>query len=77
LSGLPDAADFSFVPHLGSPPGVIVGGCGPGWVARWGVNLDFSGLAAAMIAVAGSAMGWEMAVRFGQSLEITEGWRSC
>jgi hypothetical protein len=36
------------------------------------VNLDMPGLAAAMNAIAGSAAGWEMAVRLGQSLEITD-----
>jgi hypothetical protein len=36
------------------------------------VNLDLDALAAAANAIAGSAVGWEMAVRIGQSLEITD-----
>ncbi len=37
-----------------------------------GVNLDLDALAAPANAIAGSAVGWEMAVRIGQSLEITD-----
>jgi len=36
------------------------------------VNHDFSDLAATMNVIAGSAVSWEMAVRLGQSLEITD-----
>jgi hypothetical protein len=36
------------------------------------VNLDLDALAAAATAIAGSAVSWEMAVRIGQSLEITD-----
>src|SRR6266702_3866658 len=37
-----------------------------------GVNLDLDALAAPANAIAGSAVGWGMAVRIGQSLEITD-----
>src|SRR5262249_47269420 len=37
-----------------------------------GVNLDLEALAAAANAIAGSVVSWEMAVRIGQSLEITD-----
>jgi hypothetical protein len=36
------------------------------------VNLDLEALAATANAIAGSAVSWEMAVRIGQSLEITD-----
>lgn len=36
------------------------------------MNLDLDALAATANAIAGSAVGWEMAVRIGQSLEITD-----
>ena len=36
------------------------------------MNLDLDALAAAANAIAGSAVSWEMAVRIGQSLEITD-----
>ncbi len=36
------------------------------------MNHDFSDLAATMNVIAGSAVSWEMAVRLGQSLEITD-----
>jgi hypothetical protein len=38
-----------------------------------GVNLDLGALAAAANTMASPAVGWEMAVRLGQSLEITDG----
>ena len=37
-----------------------------------GVNLDLDALAATASMIASSAVGWEMAVRLGQSLEITD-----
>jgi hypothetical protein len=36
------------------------------------VNLDLDALAAAANSIAGSVVGWEMALRIGQSLEITD-----
>lgn len=38
-----------------------------------GVELDLDALAAAVNGITSSAVGWEMAVRLGQSLEITDG----
>jgi hypothetical protein len=66
--------------------GFLLGPCPPGRlqavIYRWagvgarrhagGVNLDLDALAEAANAIAGSAVSWEMAVRIGQSLEITD-----